>query len=157
MTKVGPPRAAGSTTMTDSLDATQVESLIDAHFPQIHAGGRIMVIEETALRSARVRMKQHDRNMRPGGTVSGPALFTLADFSVYVALIGTIGATGIEAVTTSLNINFLAKPSAGDVVSSVRIIRLGRRIAVGEAQLFSEGAPEMVAHAVANYVLPQIR
>jgi acyl-coenzyme A thioesterase PaaI-like protein len=81
-------------------------------------------------------------------------MFTLADFSVYVAIIATLGEPGFEAVTTNLNINFLTKPEARDMVSCVRLIRVGRRLAVGEAQLYSDGVDDMVAHAIATYALP---
>jgi uncharacterized protein (TIGR00369 family) len=140
--------------VTNRLDVQRVEALIDARFPQIHAGGRTLLIEEVAARSARVRLKAHDRNIRPGGTVSGPAMFTLADFAVYVAIIGALGEAGIAAVTTNLNINFLAKPEPRDLLASVRLLRIGRRLAVGEVELYSEGVPEMVAHAIATYALP---
>lgn len=145
---------SNSTAMTANLSAERVEALIDAHFPQIHADGRLLAIEEVGHRSARVRMTIHDRHIRSGGTVSGPSLFTLADFSVYVAIISAVGEPGIHAVTTNLNINFLAKPEPRDLVSVVRLIRLGRRLAVGEAQIFSDGVPDMVAHAIATYALP---
>jgi len=146
--------------MTDSeqkvrgLDAAQVEALINSHFPQIHVGGRAMLIEEAGARRARVRLRKQDRHLRPGGTVSGPTMFTLADFSVYVAIIASLGESGIEAVTTNLNINFLAKPEPRDLIACVRLLRLGRRLAVGEAQLFSDGVPDLVAHAIATYALP---
>ena len=136
------------------LDAAQVEALINSHFPQIHVGGRAMLIEEAGARHARVRLKKQDRHLRPGGTVSGPTMFTLADFSVYVAVIATLGEAGIEAVTTNLNINFLAKPEPRDLIASVRLLRVGRRLAVGEAEMFSDGAPDLVAHAIATYALP---
>jgi uncharacterized protein (TIGR00369 family) len=136
------------------LDAAQVEALINSHFPQIHVGGRAMLIEEAGARHARVRLKKQDRHLRPGGTVSGPTMFTLADFSVYVAVIATLGEAGIEAVTTNLNINFLAKPEPRDLIAHVRLLRLGRRLAVGEAQLFSDGETDPVAHAIATYALP---
>jgi uncharacterized protein (TIGR00369 family) len=115
------------------LDIARLEALIDDRFPQIHSGGRILTIEEIGNRCARVRMRRHERTIRPGGTVSGPAMFTLADFSVYVAIIATLGEAGFEAVTTNLNINFLAKPEARDMVSTVRLIRLGRQHRNGRA------------------------
>src|SRR5262249_8453729 len=117
-------------------------------------GGRAMLVEDVGPRHARVRLKKHDRHLRPGGTVSGPTMFTLADFSVYVAIIAALGEAGIAAVTTNLNINFLAKPEARDLLAVVRLIRLGRRLAVGEAEIYSEGQPDMVAHAIATYALP---
>jgi len=140
--------------MTDSLDIARIEALLDDRFPQIHSGGRIFSIEEIGERNARVRMRHHERMLRPGGTVSGSAMFGLADFSVYVAIIATLGEAGIDAVTTNLNINFLARPEARDMVASVSLIRLGRRLAVGEARLYSDGVADMVAHAIATYALP---
>jgi uncharacterized protein (TIGR00369 family) len=136
------------------LDAERIEELIAARFPQVHSGGRNLVIEDVGPAQARVRLKADPRNTRPGGTISGMAMFALADFSVYVAIIGRLGEPGIEAVTTNLNINFLAKPEARDMIATVRLLRLGRRLAVGEVEMFSEGAADMVAHAVASYALP---
>jgi uncharacterized protein (TIGR00369 family) len=136
------------------LGVKRIEELIDARFPQIHAGGRKFVVEDVAFRGARVRMTADPRNIRPGGTISGPAMFTLADFSIYVAIIATLGEDGFEAVTSNLNINFLARPGADDMTAVVKLIRLGRRLAVGEAELFSRGATDMAAHATATYALP---
>jgi uncharacterized protein (TIGR00369 family) len=136
------------------LDVARIEALLDANFPQIHAGGRSLVIEAVGHHTARVRLKTQARNMRPGGTVSGPAMFTLADFAVYVAIIAAMGECGIAAVTTNMNINFLTKPEPRDMTAHVRLIRLGRRLAVGEAELMSDGAPDLVAHAIATYALP---
>jgi uncharacterized protein (TIGR00369 family) len=140
--------------VTNRLDAGRIEALIDARFPQIHSGGRTLVIEEVGDRSARVRLVHHERHTRPGGTVSGSAMFTLADFAVYVAIIAALGEVGLDAVTTNLNINFLAKPEPRDLVARVRLIRLGRRLAVGVAEIHSDGLPDMVAHAIATYALP---
>jgi uncharacterized protein (TIGR00369 family) len=141
----------------DPLDAKRIEELMAVRFPQIASGGRF-AIEEVAPSRARVRLKADPRNMRPGGTISGPAIFTLADFSIYVAIIGTLGEAGFEAVTASLTINFLAKPEPGrDLTACVTLIRLGRRLAVGEVEIYSHGVPDMVAHAIANYALPVLR
>jgi uncharacterized protein (TIGR00369 family) len=136
------------------LNVKRVEELIDARFPQIHSGGRNLVVEEVGFRTARVRMKANPRHIRPGGTISGPSMFSLADFSVYVAVIATVGERGIDAVTSNLNINFLAKPEPADMTADVKLIRLGRRLAVGEVELYSEGGSDMVAHAIATYALP---
>jgi uncharacterized protein (TIGR00369 family) len=139
---------------TATLDAARIQELVDAHFPQIRSGGRNFIIEEVGLRSARVRMTADPRNTRPGGTISGPAMFALADFSVYVAIIGALGEAGFDSVTASLNINFLARPAPNDMTAVARLIRLGRRSAVGEVELYSEGVRDMVAHATASYALP---
>jgi uncharacterized protein (TIGR00369 family) len=136
------------------LDIARIEALLDASFPQIHSGGRSLMIEDVGYRSARVRLRTQARNIRPGGTVSGPAMFTLADYAVYVAIIANLGEPGIEAVTTNMNINFLTKPEPRDMTATVRLLRLGRRLAVGEVELMSDGSPDMVAHAIATYALP---
>ncbi len=140
--------------VTNRLDVGRIEALIDSRFPQIHSGGRSLVIEEVGERNVCVRLLYHERHTRPGGTVSGVAMFTLADFAVYVAVIAAMGDVGLDAVTTNLNINFLTRLEARDLVARVRLIRLGRRLAVGEAQIFSDGMPDMVAHAIATYALP---
>jgi uncharacterized protein (TIGR00369 family) len=139
---------------TPLLDIARIEALLDASFPQIHSGGRNLVIEEVGFRTSRVRLKTQARNIRPGGTVSGPAMFTLADYAVYVAIIASLGEPGIEAVTTNMNINFLTRPEPRDLTAHVRLIRLGRRLAVGEVELASDGADDIVAHAIATYALP---
>lgn len=136
------------------LSIAEIETLLDAHFPQIHEGGRTMHIQAVDHGTARVRLELASRHTRPGGTVSGPAMFLLADFAVYVALLGELGADGIAAVTSNLNINFLARPEPRDVIATVRLLRHGRRLAVGEVEMTSEGRDELIAHAVATYVMP---
>ena len=92
--------------------------------------------------------------LRPGGTVSGPVLMTVADVALYVAILGEIGIVPLT-VTTSLNINFLRKPAADkSIVGVCKLIKLGKTLGVGEVSLYSEGSPEMVAHAVGTYAIP---
>ena len=146
-----------SASIAGQLDAKRIEELVAIRFPQIHSGGRSFVIEAAGPRTALVRLRADPRNTRPGGTVSGVAMFALADFSVYVAIIGTLGEKGFDAVTASLTINFLARPESGDLTASVKLIRLGRRLAVGEVEIHAPGVPEMVAHATASYALPPLR
>jgi uncharacterized protein (TIGR00369 family) len=137
------------------LDAGRIAELVNIRFPQIHAGGQTMHIEAVHHAGARVRMAADPRHTRPGGTLSGPAMFALADFSIYVAIIASLGEPGFDAVTSSLHINFLARPAANDMIAYAKLIRLGRRSAVGEVELFSQGVPGMVAHATATYALPR--
>lgn len=136
------------------LTVEAVNSLIDEHFPGIHAGGRRIDIVSVADRVARCRMRPSERAIRPGGTLSGPAMFTLADYTIYIALIATLGLPAIPAVTSNLNINFLRRPEPVDLLADARIIRLGRRLAYCEVQLYSEGRTELVAHATGSYSIP---
>ena len=105
-------------------------------------------------RSARVRLRHHERHIRPGGTVSGPAMFTLADFAVYVAIIAALGEAGLDAVTTNLNINFLAKPEPRDLVAHVQPHPAGPPAGRRRGRDLFGRLPDMVAHAIATYALP---
>lgn len=136
------------------LGIAQVTELIDAHFPHMTGRGKYMTIEAVGDRQSRTRLKLHERNLRPGGTISGPAMFALADFAIWVAIVAEVGEPGIGAVTTNLNINFLSRPEPRDILAHTRLVKLGRRLAVGEIELYPEGATEMVAHATATYSLP---
>lgn len=92
--------------------------------------------------------------LRPGGTVSGPVLMTVADVALYVAILGEIGIVPL-AVTTSLSINFLRKPPASNrIVGICKLMKLGKSLAVGEVSMYSEGSKEPVAHAVGTYSIP---
>jgi uncharacterized protein (TIGR00369 family) len=136
------------------LTVDQVTSLIEEHFPQVQEGTGRLSIECLDPLTAVVRMAQDPRAMRPGGTVMGPAMFKLADFAVYAAILATLGAEALPAVTTSMSINFLARPEAADLLAHVRLIKLGRRLVVAQVEMFSEGRPDMVAQATSTYALP---
>jgi uncharacterized protein (TIGR00369 family) len=117
-----------------------------------------MSVEEIGKGTCRVRLPRRDEFLRPGGTVSGPALMSLADFAVYVAVLSVIGRVELT-VTTSLNCNFLRRPRPGDIIGECRLLKLGKRLAYGEVSLFSEGdeAGGPVAHVTATYSIPPER
>ncbi len=102
---------------------------------------------------ARLRMPVDASHLRPGGTVSGPAMFTLADCAFYVATLAMIGREELT-VTTSFGINFLRKPAERDLIGEARILRLGKRLSVGDVTLYSEGDDRPVAHATMTYAIP---
>jgi uncharacterized protein (TIGR00369 family) len=134
------------------MTAGELEAKLMSEFPQGKYGKRNR-IEAVGPMTARVRMTADERNLRPGGTVSGPTLMGLADGAVYVAILAHIGWVPL-AVTTSFSINFLKKPAPGDIIADCRLIKLGKRLAVGEVALRSEGDDELVAHCVATYSIP---
>jgi len=121
-------------------------------FPQIWSSG-VYEIEAIGPMSGRVRLSFHPDHLRPGGTISGPSLFALADLTLYVAILAQIGRVPL-AVTTNLNINFLRKPPPGDVIGEARIMKLGKRLAVGEIALHPAEEPTLVAHATGTYSIP---
>jgi acyl-coenzyme A thioesterase PaaI-like protein len=93
-------------------------------------------------------------DLRPGGTVFGPILMTVADVGLYVAILGEIGIVPL-AVTTNLTVNFMRRPSAGKrIIGRCKLLKVGKRQAVGEVLLYSEGDAEPVAHAVGTYSVP---
>lgn len=112
------------------------------------------VVDRVGERGATVRKLIGDNDLRPGGTVSGPTLMAVADLALYIALLGEIGIVPL-AVTTSLNTNFLRKPTAGrDIVGVCKLLKVGRTLAVGEVLLYSEGEDEPVAQATGTYAIP---
>ena len=135
------------------MTASEVTRYLDDVFPQ--RGGRFptIVVEDLWARGARLRMKFEPDLIRPGGTIHGPAMFMLADLGMYAAILGTIGPVPL-AVTTNLCINFLRRPAQRDMLAAVSLIKLGRRLAVGEVDLISEGEEELAAHATATYSIP---
>ncbi|MGB9316933.1 MAG: PaaI family thioesterase, partial [Pseudolabrys sp.] len=92
-------------------------------------------------------------SVRPGGTISGPTMMELADFAMYVAVFSVAGPVPM-AVTTNLNINFLRKPGRGDLVADAKLLKVGKRLVVGEVAIYSEGEPEPVAHVTSTYSMP---
>ncbi len=103
--------------------------------------------------AATARMPFDETTLRPGGTISGPAMMGLADFTMYAALMGAIGPVEL-AVTTNLNIKFLRRPGQTDLMADCRVLKLGKRLAVLEVTLFSEGEDEPIAHVTGTYSIP---
>jgi uncharacterized protein (TIGR00369 family) len=138
---------------TLAMSVAEVEAFLDREFPQIHFGGRSYHVEEVGPLSARIRMAYHERHIRPGGTISGPAMMALADLALYVAILANIGPVAL-AVTTNLSFNFLRKPGQRDMIAQCRLLKLGKRLAVGEVILRSDGDEAIVCHATGTYAIP---
>jgi uncharacterized protein (TIGR00369 family) len=135
------------------MSVAELEQFLRVEFPQTFANGDIRV-ERADGETCLLRERYSDRMLRPGGTVSGPTLMALADCAMYVVLLSAIGPVGL-AVTTNLNINFLRKGQAGqDVLAAAKILKLGKRLAVGEVTLLSGDSPDPIAHVTATYSIP---
>jgi uncharacterized protein (TIGR00369 family) len=135
------------------MSVTELERFLHDEFPQAFKGGEI-TIESADGSSCLLRQRYSDQMLRPGGTVSGPTLMALADFAMYVVLLSAIGPVGL-AVTTNLNINFMRKGAPGqDVLAAARLLKLGKRLAVGEVNLLSGTSPDPIAHATSTYSIP---
>ncbi|WP_457390261.1 PaaI family thioesterase [Roseateles sp. P5_E1] len=131
----------------------QLVAFLKAEFPQ----NRCTLEEVDEDGSVVVAHPVGERELRPGNTVSGPVMMTLADVALYLGILARIGIVPL-AVTTNLSINFLRKPRADRrVVARCRLMKLGKTLAVGEVWIFSEGEDEPVAHATGTYAIPRER
>jgi uncharacterized protein (TIGR00369 family) len=140
-------------TAAPKLTRERLLQLLEAEFPEAtHAVGDYE-IEEMWHGGCRVRRRHHERSLRPGGTVSGPVMMALADFTMYLAVLSAIGWVPL-AVTTNLSINFLKKPGARDLLAEAQLFKLGKRLAVGEVALRSDGDDDLVAHVTSTYSIP---
>lgn len=137
------------------MTAPEVEDFIFSHFPTRNQK-RLFLVEKVDHMVAQVRMVYDERHLRPGGTISGPAMMALADTAMWVVLVAMIGPVAL-AVTTNLNINFLRKPEQKDLIADVRLLKLGKRLAVGDVIMYSDGDPQPVAHASLTYSIPPNR
>ena len=136
------------------ITAAAFSALLRRDLPMMADWG--LKVQAIGVGSARLRLPANKKFLRPGNTVSGPVLMGLADVALYAALLGAIGHVPL-AVTSNLTINFMRKPGHGAVRAEAKILKLGRRIAVGEVGLYPGDEPEMAAHVIASYAIPQAR
>lgn len=137
--------------MTPVMTKQELNTFLQREFAQVASD---FTIEQVAPMQVRLRLNVQEKHLRPGGTVSGPAMFALADVAVYLAILAMIGPKALS-VTTSCAIDFLRKPTAGiDLVCEAKLLKLGRVLAVGDALIYSCSKPEPVARASLTYSIP---
>ena len=135
-----------------SASKEEIVAFLAAEFPQTKCK-----VEAVGENGATLSHDIGIDELRPGGTVSGPVMMSIADVAIYVAILGRIGIVPLT-VTTSLSINFLRKPSAkARIIAECTLIKVGRTLIVGEVALYSEGSSDMVAHVVGTYSVPPKR
>lgn len=133
------------------LSAADINAILRQVMPSSEANGfRVEQVEPTGVLCRMVFAQQH---IRPGGTVSGPTMMTLADAAMYAAVMARLGRLEM-AVTQNLNINFMARPAPADLLARVEVLKMGRRTVVMDVKIYSDGNPDMVAHATGTYSLP---
>ena len=132
----------------------ELHGFLDSHFPQVAEDFELIDVSPMRLV---MRARVAERHLRPGGTVSGPTMFALADVAVYLAILAMIGPEAL-AVTTSCAIDFMRKPAAGaNLRGEARLLKLGRALAVGDVLIYSEGGDDPVARASLTYSIPPAR
>ena len=134
-----------------ALQAKQVQELIRNWIPM--AEDIDLRVEKISDHSSLVRIPFDEKNKRPGGSVSGPVLMAAGDTAMYAAIIGALGEVAM-AVTSNLNINFMQRPGEVDILAEGKILKLGKRIAYCEVELYTSGSRELVAHVTGSYALP---
>jgi acyl-coenzyme A thioesterase PaaI-like protein len=144
------PAEDGSTTR---LDAAEITEFLTQVFP---GAMERFAIEEVQPMRSRVRMRFSEFQLRPGGTISGPSLMTLADTGLWVALLAMIGREPLS-VTSHLDIDFLRKPAAADVIAHTVLHKVGKRLAVGDVIMYSDGESVPCARASVTYAIPSHR
>jgi uncharacterized protein (TIGR00369 family) len=135
------------------LTVKELERLLDAEFPGMFNAQTGFAVDAVWHGGAQVRKHFDPQSLRPGGTISGATMMTLADIAMYVAVLASIGWVPL-AVTTNLTINFLRRPAPHALVAEARLLKLGKRLAVGEIGIRSDGEDDLVAHATATYSIP---
>jgi uncharacterized protein (TIGR00369 family) len=136
------------------MDQAALSAFLARDFAQVAKDFTITRVEEALLE---VRLNVEARHLRPGGTVSGPSMFALADVAMYLAILARLGPVAL-AVTTNCSIDFMRKPEAGRaLIAQARVLKLGRVLAVGDVLIWSEGKDAPVAKAGLTYSIPPAR
>jgi uncharacterized protein (TIGR00369 family) len=132
------------------MTVAELEALMDEGFPNWRAFSNIIALGENDIT---VKMPFRKDLMRAGGTISGPALMTLADTAAYFVTLAHAGPLA-GAATANLDIHFLIRPKPADITAVATMLRLGRRLAVSKVDLLS--GDDLVAHATVTYALPRV-
>lgn len=134
------------------MTADELNEFLNSHMP---ATGRAFIVEHAGPDGLRMRVPYDDSQLRPGGSVSGPTMMSLADAAAWMITLSRIGPVAL-AVTSSLNIAFLSKPAPVDLIAHATLLRLGRRQSVTEVRIWSDGTDpaDPVAHATVTYAIP---
>ncbi len=133
------------------MTAQEIAAFLADEFPQIDGDFEVVSV---SAKEIVMRLPVKDKHLRPGGTVSGPSMFALADVAFYVAVLANVGPKAL-AVTTSCNIDFMRKPAQTDMIARAHVLKLGRTLVVGDVMLYSEGMDKPVARASLTYSVPK--
>jgi uncharacterized protein (TIGR00369 family) len=139
--------------MTPVMNEAELQEFLIAAYPQIFDMYPGFSITHIAPGEVNVTMETDHRHIRAGGTISGPTIFSLADMGGYACVLSHIGGEAL-AVTTNLNLNFMRKADPGPIFAKCRILKLGKRLMVFDAEITGTGSDEMVAHATGTYAIP---
>ncbi|WP_299140898.1 PaaI family thioesterase [uncultured Tateyamaria sp.] len=133
------------------MTATEMNAFLQKVFLEVAGEFHVEEVSDTGVT---LRLLVQDRHLRPGGTISGPAMFGLADVTAYMVTLAHIGPRAL-AVTTNCAIDFMRKPAAGvDLIAHGRLLKLGKQLSVSDVLIYSEGVDQPVARASLTYAIP---
>ena len=133
------------------MSKIEIEQFLKKEFPQVSQSFKILTLDAGSIS---MLMNITNEHLRPGGSVSGPTMFLLADVSFYLATLSLIGPKSLT-VTTNCSINFLRKPSEENLISETRVLKIGKTLSVGDVLIYSKGNKKPVAHASLTYAIPK--
>ena len=133
------------------MSKIEIEQFLKKEFPQVSQSFEILTLDACSIS---MLMNITNEHLRPGGSVSGPTMFLLADVSFYLATLSLIGPKRLT-VTTNCSINFLRKPSEENLISETRVLKIGKTLSVGDVLIYSKGNKNPVAHASLTYAIPK--
>ena len=133
------------------MSKIEIEQFLKKEFPQVSQSFEILTLDAGSIS---MLMNITNEHLRPGGSVSGPTMFLLADVSFYLATLSLIGPKRLT-VTTNCSINFLRKPSEENFISETRVLKIGKTLSVGDVLIYSKGNKNPVAHASLTYAIPK--
>ena len=137
--------------MDIKMDVDALQAFLIEVFPQVHADFQVL---DVTPKSVRVKLITADQHLRPGGTISGPTMFALADVGMYLAILSRIGPEAL-AVTTNCSIDFMRKPAANtDLIAKTRLLKLGKLLSICDVLVYSDGLDDPVARASLTYAIP---
>lgn len=142
--------------LTPVLTAPEINDLLKQVYPQLNDHFSDYYAVDVFPGGCTVRLDATDRHLRPGNTVSGPSLFTLADIGGYVCVLSHAGPDALS-VTTNLTINFMRKAEAGPIDGHCRILKLGKSLMVFDIAMTAGPERQIVAHATGTYSIPPRR
>ena len=136
--------------MQQLMTKESLDKFLSKEFPQVSKNFKILDVSNQSFSMLMYITEEH---LRPGGTVSGPTMFLLADVSFYLSILSKIGPESL-AVTTNCSIDFLRKPSEKNLYSQNRILKIGKSLCVGDVLIYSVDLKDPVAHASLTYSIP---
>lgn len=141
--------------MTAKVSVEEMNEIVRGEVPLV--GNMGIAFDTIEDGYAIARLPYRDDLLRPGGTITGPAMMGVADVVLYALVLSRIGVVKL-AVTTSLNVNFLRRPQPGDLLAEGRLIKCGKTLAYGEVTLATADAPgDAVCHVTGTYSIPPER